>query len=218
MTEHILKTDPEVFEAARSGAKTFEIRFNDRDFRVGDVLQLRETRWTGSEMRAGSPLDFTGRTLTKTVSHVLAGYGLVEGWVCLSYAQNPSPKPADASCEPPVGWQVRERLRGAHATWQGIRVNEVPFFRCRSDRFELRALGVLGSGEMADTAQLLGFTSSAGVRRMLTAEIEGLTISSVCSAVHDEPVYARQPLVLDDSRSSRPDRTACSHLETESAL
>ncbi|MGJ7523300.1 DUF3850 domain-containing protein [Variovorax sp. LT1P1] len=214
MTEHILKTDPEVFEAARSGAKTFEIRFNDRDFRVGDVLQLREPRWTSTEMRAGSPLDFTGRTLTKTVSHVLSGYGLVDGWVCLSYAQDPSPKPADASCEPPAGWQVRERLRGAHAAWQGIRVNEVPFSRCRSDRFELRALGVMGSGEMADTAQLLGFTSSAGVRRMLSGEVDGLAISRVCTAVHDEPVYAQQPLVLADGGPGRPDRPAGSPLKT----
>ena len=84
MNTHILKTDPEVFEAVRTGAKTFEIRFNDRDFKVGDELYLRETVSTGAEMRDGAPLVYTGRLQHRTVSHVLTGYGLMDGWCCLS--------------------------------------------------------------------------------------------------------------------------------------
>lgn len=86
MAEHHLKTDPAVFEAVKSGEKSFEIRFNDRNYRVGDVLVLRETYWSAALMKMGHALQYTGRTLTRRVSHILSGYGLQEGWVCLSFA------------------------------------------------------------------------------------------------------------------------------------
>lgn len=82
---HILKTDPDVFQAVLSGEKTFEIRLNDRGYAVGDVLGLRETKHTGAEMRAGAPLEYTGRECQRFVSHVLTGYGLADGWCCLSF-------------------------------------------------------------------------------------------------------------------------------------
>lgn len=40
MKQHQLKTLPEYYEALRTGVKKFEIRKNDRDFKVGDVLLL----------------------------------------------------------------------------------------------------------------------------------------------------------------------------------
>jgi ASC-1-like (ASCH) protein len=42
MKTHVLKTHPEYFQAVKEGIKTFEVRKNDRDFKVGDVLQLTE--------------------------------------------------------------------------------------------------------------------------------------------------------------------------------
>lgn len=39
---HALKTEPQFFEAVIDGSKTFEVRKNDRDFRVGDYLALNE--------------------------------------------------------------------------------------------------------------------------------------------------------------------------------
>ena len=50
---HDLKVWPEFFRPLRSGLKTFEIRRNDRDFMVEDILVLREfvptsTHYTGA--------------------------------------------------------------------------------------------------------------------------------------------------------------------------
>lgn len=84
MTTHDLKTDPEVWAAVSDGSKTFEIRLNDRGFAVGDMLQLLETESTGEQMRNGAPLVYTGRALIRKVTHILTGYGLMDGWCCLS--------------------------------------------------------------------------------------------------------------------------------------
>ena len=81
---HKLKTDPEVFQAIVDGRRTFEIRFNDRNFKVGDELVLLETIYTLEEqIKNGKPLLFSGNELRKTVSYVLSSYGLQAGWVIL---------------------------------------------------------------------------------------------------------------------------------------
>lgn len=42
MKTHQLKVWPEFFGPLSTGEKTFEVRKDDRGFRVGDVLELRE--------------------------------------------------------------------------------------------------------------------------------------------------------------------------------
>jgi ParB family chromosome partitioning protein len=54
---HELKILPEYFAEVASGSKTFELRRNDRQFRVGDVLRLCEYepecgRYTGNRVDA----------------------------------------------------------------------------------------------------------------------------------------------------------------------
>lgn len=78
-----LKVWPEHFEAVRSGAKKFEIRRADRDYRVGQTLVLRE--WAPEER------DFTGRHIRVEVTHLLPGsvhrrdlMGIRPGYVALS--------------------------------------------------------------------------------------------------------------------------------------
>lgn len=51
---HILKILPEYYEAVILGAKTFEVRKDDRGYQIGDVLVLREWRngkHTGRDVR-----------------------------------------------------------------------------------------------------------------------------------------------------------------------
>lgn len=39
--KHVLKIWPEYYERVRNGSKTFEIRKNDRNFNLGDLVELR---------------------------------------------------------------------------------------------------------------------------------------------------------------------------------
>lgn len=81
---HELKTDSKVFALSWHGKKDWEIRLNDREFEVGDVLTLRETKFSGEEMSKGSPLEYTGYTIDCKVTAIVSGYGLNENWVVIS--------------------------------------------------------------------------------------------------------------------------------------
>jgi hypothetical protein len=80
---HELKTDPLPFEASWKGKKPFEIRYNDRGYKVEDRLVLKETKYSGQDMELGAPLIFTGRELVCTVTYILEGYGLKLGWIIM---------------------------------------------------------------------------------------------------------------------------------------
>jgi len=73
---HDLKTWPEFFGGLWAGAKTFEIRRDDRGFVRGDVLLLREWHARGG---------YTGRLVVARVTYVLpVAPGLEPGFVLLS--------------------------------------------------------------------------------------------------------------------------------------
>ncbi|MBN1626428.1 MAG: DUF3850 domain-containing protein [Deltaproteobacteria bacterium] len=75
---HELKTWPESYEPIEQGLKPFEIRLNDRDYRVGDILILREF-----DPGVGQ---YTGRATVANVRFILAGekWGLKPGYVAMS--------------------------------------------------------------------------------------------------------------------------------------
>lgn len=83
VTEHELKVWPEYFEPMARGAKSFEVRFDDRGFKVGDVLRLRE--WTSGD-------GYSGRELRRTVAYVLrCDLWLRPGFVVLALGDPPAP-------------------------------------------------------------------------------------------------------------------------------
>ena len=58
---HYLKIKPEYYRAVEKGIKPFEVRYNDRNFHVYDVLHLQE--WIGGE--------YSGREITAEVTYIL---------------------------------------------------------------------------------------------------------------------------------------------------
>ena len=76
---HKLKILPEYFEAIASRKKTFELRTDDRDYKVGDLLCLRE--WDGER--------YTGRELSAIeIKYILRDcpeYGLADGYCILGF-------------------------------------------------------------------------------------------------------------------------------------
>ena len=61
MKVHDLKIKPCYYLAIENGKKPFEVRFNDRKFKVGDILRLREY----------ADGDYTGRVLNVKITYVL---------------------------------------------------------------------------------------------------------------------------------------------------
>ena len=86
MTIHELKTDPLVFAESWNDKKRFEIRKDDRNFEIGDILVLKETKYTGEEMKNGKPLFYTGFELKVKITYKLpvGSYGLEKEWTVLS--------------------------------------------------------------------------------------------------------------------------------------
>jgi len=79
--EHDLKTWPDVFAHVWSNHKQFEARKDDRGFRLGDTLVLREF-----DPAAGT---YSGLVVRAVVSYILRGgsFGIEPGHVVMSIVQ-----------------------------------------------------------------------------------------------------------------------------------
>lgn len=79
MNEHKLKTINPYFSEVYLGLKTFELRKNDRDFKVGDWLTLQEYF---------AQTDSYGTEITKVITSILTDvpeYGLMNGYCIISF-------------------------------------------------------------------------------------------------------------------------------------
>lgn len=84
---HALKCWPRYFNDIASGKKTFEIRLNDRNFKVGDHLVLLEFDPGGivdDDQNTSKPV-FSGNTIVTEVVYIVVGgqFGLAEGYVVM---------------------------------------------------------------------------------------------------------------------------------------
>lgn len=106
MSEHDLKTHPKPFQALWDGFKWAEYRKNDRDFKEGDILHLRE--WSP---RTGK---YLGRVLDRRVTYVGSGFGIPDGYCQMSLASVQAPS-MDALQE------LRSELSQARAALEEMR-------------------------------------------------------------------------------------------------
>jgi len=76
---HELKIRSEHFEEVLAGRKTSEVRMNDRDYQVGDILFLQEVDKKGVK---------TGQALNAEISHILTGgqFGIDDKFCVISLA------------------------------------------------------------------------------------------------------------------------------------
>lgn len=80
MHTHELKILPEYFEAVKKGIKNFELRKDDRDYQVGDMITLKEYTKDGV---------YTGRGIANLkIEYILRDcpdYGLKKGYCILGF-------------------------------------------------------------------------------------------------------------------------------------
>lgn len=76
---HQLKTETNYFKAVKAGNKMFEVRKNDRDFRVGDYIALNELSADGKK--------YTGDSILLRVMYILDDARFLrDGYVALGCA------------------------------------------------------------------------------------------------------------------------------------
>jgi hypothetical protein len=73
--KHFLKIQPQYFKEVCTGKKSFEIRKNDRNFQVGDLLYLQEFDLEEQE--------YTGRVVERKITYI-TDYAQQENYVVMA--------------------------------------------------------------------------------------------------------------------------------------
>lgn len=91
---HFLKTWPQYYRAVLHEEKGFELRLNDRDFKVGDILVLEEWDNRSVDGPNGEELGcpgYSGFSVVRVVTYILDGAdapgGMLHGYVIMSLRQ-----------------------------------------------------------------------------------------------------------------------------------
>lgn len=176
--QHVLKIHPAPLADLLSGAKTAEVRCNDRGFQVGDTVALREVNpfndvWTGRPYPV------------RTISHIQTGYGLPDGVCVLSYVQPFVPRNRKAgrlairAALPDVPGDMLDHglfaaldAMGAQAEQQEARHNFNPADGSR-DTAEQMAAVMLLHGSDEQKAHALEYAASSGFRSAPSQEAQG---------------------------------------------
>lgn len=130
-TKHELKVWKQFYPELQAGTKTFEVRINDRNYQVGDMLILQEY----------DPLHqvYTGQVLYRRVTYILHGgklagmtFGIDAGYVIMAIApirgiitqarKGPKKKPCDHT------WEYNEARHGNRCTKCGVHDFETDAF------------------------------------------------------------------------------------------
>ena len=89
-TIHSIKCDPRPFQDVWGDRKKAALRYNDRNYQPGDLINLRETLYSAAQ-RGDSAAEYTGREIDVWITHVLKstdgddGYGLLKNWCVISF-------------------------------------------------------------------------------------------------------------------------------------
>lgn len=121
---HELKILPQYFEDVANGKKNFELRKNDRNYQVGDILLLRE--WRPANYPSS---DYTGRYVVRIIEYVFKGgaYGLSKEYCILGIKQ---PENDDIISDSTKNAIDDAYQRGLNAAWECARKiinNDVPW-------------------------------------------------------------------------------------------
>lgn len=79
MKIHELKLSLEFCEDVYNNRKTFEIRLNDRDYRVGDII-----RFVPYDMVYQKVSEHPIENVTYEIKYILSGWGIKDGYVVMS--------------------------------------------------------------------------------------------------------------------------------------
>ena len=77
---HQLKIKEAFAYAVYNGAKTFEIRYNDRGFQAGDYITFQAVTNDSIPLSISHPIN----DITYKITYVLGGWGLKENYVVLA--------------------------------------------------------------------------------------------------------------------------------------
>ncbi len=112
---HDLKIYPELFSAVCTGVKRAELRKNDRDYRVGDTLHLRETPRGSCHQ--------TGEFINVKITHITDVDEWMPGYVLLSIEREA------LDSESVILYRERNPYNGLTTGWQELTENELSFLK-----------------------------------------------------------------------------------------